>query len=83
MACYVIFKIYSLKDFPGGPGVETLPSSSGGVVSVPDQGAKIPQAWCQQLQDFKKKDPHQKNNLQKIHSSAVHLGLKKMLMLYE
>ena len=55
MACYVIFKIYSLKDFPGGPGVETLPSSSGGVVSVPDQGAKIPQTWCQQLQDFKKK----------------------------
>ena len=95
MACYVIFKIHSSKDFPGGPVVETSPFSSGCVVSVPDQGTKIPHAWCPKNQNIKqkqyynnfktlkKKGPHQKNNLKKIHSSAVHLGLKKMLMLYE
>ena len=29
-------------DFPGGPVVETLPSSAGVVGSIPDLGAKIP-----------------------------------------
>ena len=29
-------------DFPGGPGVKTLPSNAGGAGSLPGQGAKAP-----------------------------------------
>ena len=29
-------------DFPGSPVVKTLPSSAGGVSSIPGRGAKIP-----------------------------------------
>ena len=32
------------RDFPGGPVVETSPSSAGGVGSIPGQGARIPHA---------------------------------------
>ena len=32
------------RDFPGGPVVKTLPSSAGGVGSIPGQEVKIPQA---------------------------------------
>ena len=33
-----------LWDFPGGPVVKTSPSNTGGMGSVPCQGAKIPHA---------------------------------------
>ena len=60
MACYVIFKIHSSKDFPGGPVVETPPFSSGYMVSVPDQGAKIPHAWRPKNQNIKQKQYYNK-----------------------
>ena len=31
-------------DFPGSPVVKTSPSNTGGVCSIPGQGAKIPHA---------------------------------------
>ena len=31
-------------DFPGGPVVKTLPSTTGGAGSIPGQGTKIPHA---------------------------------------
>ena len=36
------FESTSFRDFPGGPGVEILSSSSGGAGSVPGQEDKIP-----------------------------------------
>ena len=33
-----------LGDFPGGPVVKTSPPNAGGAGSIPDRGAKIPQA---------------------------------------
>lgn len=30
------------KDFPGGPGINTLPFNAGGAGSIPSQGANIP-----------------------------------------
>ena len=35
---------YSIRDFPGGPVVKISPSNTGGVGSIPSQGAKIPHA---------------------------------------
>ena len=32
------------RDFPGSPGVGTLPSNAGGAGSVPGRGARIPHA---------------------------------------
>ena len=32
------------RDFPGGPVVKTLPSSSGSMGSTPNTGTKIPHA---------------------------------------
>ena len=67
-----------LRDFPGGPVVETVPSSAGGAASIPGQGAKIPHALWPKIQNIKQKqycnkfnkdfknDPHQKKNLKKI-----------------
>ena len=56
LSCYsIIVRIMSRKeknsreqnsisrDFPGGPVVKTLPSSAGGVGSIPGQEVKIPQ----------------------------------------
>ena len=44
----VIFRVNSVKkkfrDFPGGLVVKNLPSNSGDVGSIPDQGTKIPHA---------------------------------------
>ena len=34
----------SLQDFPSSPVVKTLPSSAGGLGSIPGQKAKIPHA---------------------------------------
>jgi len=31
-----------ISDFPGGPGVKTLPSNTGGAGLIPSQGAKDP-----------------------------------------
>ena len=33
-----------IRDFPGGPVVKNLPSNTGDVGSIPDQGTKIPRA---------------------------------------
>ena len=35
-------KSQKTRDFPGGPVVKTLPSNTGGVISTPGGGAKIP-----------------------------------------
>ena len=35
------FNNYKTRDFPGGLVVKTLPSNTGGVGSISDQGAKI------------------------------------------
>ena len=46
---YTFFlKLVHGPDFPGGPVVKTLPSSAGGVGSIPSQGAKILHAWWPQ-----------------------------------
>ena len=42
-------------DFPGSPVVETLPSSAGGMGSIPGQGAKIPHGLWPKNQNIKKK----------------------------
>ena len=44
-----------LGDFPGGPVVETLPSSAGGVDLIPGQGAKVPHASRPKNQNIKQK----------------------------
>ena len=48
-------------DFPGGPGVKTLPSNAEGVGLIPGQGTKIPHA--------KKKKSHKKTQKQCCHKS--------------
>ena len=49
------FRITS-QDFPSGPVVKTLPSSSGGAGSIPGRGTKIPLAMRYgQKKKFKKK----------------------------
>ena len=64
-------------DFPGGPVVETSPSSAGGVGLIPGQGARIPHSLQPRSQNIKQKQycngfnqdfkngPHQKNLLKK------------------
>ena len=42
-------------DFPGHPVVETYPSSSGGVGSIPGQGTRIPDALWPKSQITKQK----------------------------
>ena len=42
-------------DFPGGSEVKTLPSSAGGVGSIPGQGAKFPYAFWPKSQDVKQR----------------------------
>ena len=62
-----------IRDFPGGPGVKTLPSKAEGMGSIPGRGVKIPHAswpknWnIKQKQYFKdfKKGPHQKRKKKK------------------
>ena len=44
-----------LGDFPGGPVVETSPSSAGGAGLIPGRGAKIPHAWQPKNQNIKHK----------------------------
>ena len=65
------------RDFPGGPVVETSPSSAGGAGSIPGQGAKIPHASWPKNQNIKQKQycnkcnkdfkngPHQKTKNKK------------------
>ena len=43
VARYYVFKEMG-RDFPGGPVVETLPSKTECVGSIPDWGTKIPHA---------------------------------------
>ena len=42
-------------DLPGGPVVNTLPSTAGGMGSIPCQGAKIPHALPPKNQNIKQK----------------------------
>lgn len=49
-------------DFPGGPRVKTSPSSTGGVSSVPGQGARIPPALQPKTQNVKQKQYRNKFN---------------------
>ena len=63
-----------LRDFPGGPVIKNnhLPSSAGGVGSIPDLGTKIPHAlrskngntkqkqYCNKFNKGLKNGPHQK-----------------------
>ena len=56
----VVFKdIWHVKqlywDFPGGPVVKTLPSSTGRVGSFPRQGTEIPCTWWSENQNIKQK----------------------------
>ena len=44
-----------LRDFPGGPVVETLPSNAESMGSIPVQGARIPHASWPKRQDAKQK----------------------------
>ena len=58
---------YSIRDFPGGPVVKISPSNTGGVGSIPGQGAKIPRAsW-----------PKSKNRKQKQYCNKFSKDLKK------
>ena len=43
------------KDFPGGPGVGTLPSNAGGMRSILGSGLKIPHASRSKNQNIKQK----------------------------
>ena len=61
------------RDFPGGPGAKTSPSTAGDARSIPGQGARIPHGLWPKNQDRKQKQccnksnkyfkygPHQKN----------------------
>ena len=40
----VLLLISVVGDFPGGPVGKTLPSSAGGMCSIPDWGNKVPRA---------------------------------------
>ena len=64
--------IERMRDFPGGPVVETSPSNAGGAGSIPGPGAKIPHAsgpknqnikqkqYCNKFDKDFKSGPHQK-----------------------
>ena len=47
---------------PGGPVVESSPSSAAGVGSIPGRGAKIPHASWAKEQNIKQKRYHNKFN---------------------
>ena len=52
-------------DFPGSPVVKTLPSTAGGVGSIPGQGTKVlPAAGCGQKLKKKKEGKKRKKGLQ-------------------
>ena len=44
-----------MRDFPGGPVVETSPSDAAGAGLIPVQGAKIPHASGSKNQNIKQK----------------------------
>ena len=50
----VAFEI-TFGNFPSGPGVGTLPSNAGGIVSIPGWGAEIPHASWSKNQNSKQK----------------------------
>ena len=49
------------KDFPGGPGVGTLPFNAGGVGSILGSGLKIPHASRSKNRNIKQKQNGFKN----------------------
>ena len=51
-----------VRDFPGGPVVETLHSNAGGVGSIPGGGTKIPHASRPKNQNIKQKQYGNKFN---------------------
>ena len=65
-----------MRDFPGGPVVETSPSNAGGEGSTPGWGTRVPHVlqpkgqdikqkqYCNKFnKDLKKNCPHQKKKL--------------------
>ena len=56
------------RDFPGGPVVKTLPSSTGGAGSIPGRGAKIPRA----------SRPKKQKNIKKKRSNIVTNSIKTL-----
>ena len=50
-------------DFPGGPGVRTLPFNAGGAVSIPDQKAKILHGSWTKMQNITQKYISSANNI--------------------
>ena len=56
-----------LRDFPGGPVVETLPANAGGVGLIPGRRAKIPHTWS----------PKQGNTKQKQYCNKFNKDLKE------
>ena len=65
------------RDFPSGPMIKTLPSNTGGVGSIPGQGAKLhalqpkkkkkqsikQKQYCNNLKKYFKSHPNQKKKI--------------------
>ena len=57
-----LLRISEFQDFPGGPVVETSPSSPSSAGRVPGQGAKVPRALQPKHQNIKQKQYGNKFN---------------------
>ena len=64
-------------DFPGGPGVKTLPSNAGGAGSIPGWGVKIPHDSWPKKQNVKEKQSYNKFN--EVFKNSPHQEKKKIL----
>ena len=59
----IIFKIFQMEEFSGGPVVKTWAFTAVDPGAIPGQGTKIPQAvWCGQK---RKKEKNNKNKIQR------------------
>ena len=63
-----------LQGFPGGPVVKTLPSSAGGVGSIPDQETKVPDASGPEKQNIKSRSNIVTNSINTL--NTVHIKKK-------
>ena len=73
----MILRIYSVRDFAGGPVAKTSPSNAGSAGLIPGRGAKIPHAsrpknqhikqkqYCNEFNEDFKNGPHQKKIFKK------------------
>ena len=65
--------IYNLGDFPGGPGVKTLPSIAEGADLIPGQGTKILHAsWLKKKPEYKQQKQYC-NKFNKDFKNGQHL----------